>query len=129
MSTYLLAQANLILLQKLSRVLKYSLTHVKKYRINKSTLDITLFGAVMPRFKNKKCCMLDNLCSGKRAKIRCHHAKGAVRQRLLDLGFVPESEIDIVRRAPLGDPIQCKVANYNVTLRKSEASLIEVEDV
>ena len=67
--------------------------------------------------------------SGQMARIHCHHAKGAVRQRLLDLGFVPESVINVVRRAPLGDPIQCKVANYNVTLRNSEAALIEVEDV
>jgi ferrous iron transport protein A len=48
---------------------------------------------------------------------------------LLDLGFVPESEVDVIRCAPLGDPIQCKVTNYNVTLRKTEASLIEVEDI
>lgn len=73
--------------------------------------------------------MLGDVGVGKRVKIRCHHAQGAVRQRLLDLGFVPESEIDVVRMAPLGDPMQCKVANYNVTLRKSEAALIEVEDI
>lgn len=71
--------------------------------------------------------MLGDCQSGQRVKICCHHGHGAIRQRLLDLGFVPESEIIVVRRAPLGDPIQCKVANYNVTLRKSEASLIEVE--
>ncbi len=75
----------------------------------------------------RKCRMLGDCKPGQRAKIRCHHARGAVRQRLLDLGFVPESEIDIVRCAPLGDPMQCKVADYNVTLRKSEASLIEIE--
>ena len=73
--------------------------------------------------------MLGDVKPGRKARIRCHHAEGAVRQRLLDLGFVPKCEVDIIRRAPLGDPIQCKVANYNVTLRKSEASLIEVEDV
>lgn len=73
--------------------------------------------------------MLRDINPGQRAKIRCHHACGAIRQRLLDLGFVPESEVDVVRKAPLGDPIQCKIANYNVTLRKSEAALIEVEDV
>lgn len=75
----------------------------------------------------KKRCMLTEIKPGRKARIRCHHAQGAVRQRLLDLGFVPESKIDVVRRAPLGDPIQCKVAEYNVTLRESEASLIEVE--
>lgn len=64
---------------------------------------------------------------GCKARIHCHHSNGAIRQRLLDLGFVPESIVDVVRCAPLGDPIECKVANYCVTLRKSEASLIEVE--
>ena len=73
------------------------------------------------------CCMLKEVESGKRAKIICHRAKGAVRQRLLDLGFVPQTEIEVIRRAPLGDPIECRVANYKVALRKSEADLIEVE--
>ena len=65
--------------------------------------------------------------SGCRAQIRCHHATGAIRQRLLDLGFVPQAEVDVIRRAPLGDPIECSVANNKVTLRNSEAALIEVE--
>jgi len=81
------------------------------------------------KMRRKNCCRLCDIKAGQKARIRCHHAKGAVRQRLLDLGFVPESEIDVVRRAPLGDPIQCKVANYNVTLRETEASLIEVDIV
>ncbi len=81
--------------------------------------------------QNKKkrpgCCLCD-VKPGKKARIRRHHATGAIRQRLLDLGFIPESQIDVVRKAPLGDPIQCKVANYNVTLRKAEAALIAVEE-
>lgn len=76
----------------------------------------------------KNCCMLNCIKSGRRAKIHCHHATGAVRQRLLDLGFVPETTIDVIRRAPLGDPIECRVANYKVTLRNTEAALIEVEE-
>lgn len=81
----------------------------------------------MEMFMKKNCCRLNQVKSGRKARIRCHHGKGAIRQRLLDLGFVPESEIDVIRRAPLGDPIQCKVSNYCVTLRASEAQLIEVE--
>lgn len=77
--------------------------------------------------KRKQCRMLGDCNPGQRAKIRCHHAKGAIRQRLLDLGFVPGTEIDMVRSAPLGDPVQCKVSGYNVTLRRSEADLIELE--
>ncbi|MDX9963517.1 MULTISPECIES: FeoA family protein [Desulfobacter] len=79
------------------------------------------------RYRGENCCMLRQIKPGQRAKIRCHHAKGAVRQRLLDLGFVPETEIEVLRKAPLGDPIECYVANYTVALRNSEADLIEVE--
>ncbi len=75
------------------------------------------------------CCRLHQIKSGKKARIHCHHAMGAVRQRLLDLGFVPNAEVDVVRRAPLGDPIQLKLGTYSVTLRRSEAELIEVEAV
>jgi ferrous iron transport protein A len=71
--------------------------------------------------------MLKDVKTGRRAQIRCHHATGAIRQRLLDLGFVPRAEIEVVRRAPLGDPIECSVADNKVTLRNSEAALIEVE--
>jgi ferrous iron transport protein A len=77
--------------------------------------------------KTEKCCRFGDIQPGKRAWIRCHHSCGGVRQRLLDLGFIPESDVDVIRPAPFGDPIQCKIANYHVTLRKSEASLIEVE--
>lgn len=72
-------------------------------------------------------CMLKEVKSGRRVKILCHRSTGAVRQRLLDLGFVPQTDIEVIRRAPLGDPIECRVANYKVALRESEADLIEVE--
>ncbi len=72
--------------------------------------------------------MLNDVKSGSRTRIHCHHSSGAIRQRLLDLGFVPNAEVDVVRRAPLGDPIECKVANYCVTLRRSEAAMIEVNE-
>ncbi len=71
--------------------------------------------------------MLKDIKSGRCAKIRCHHAKGGIRQRLLDLGFVPDTEVQVIRRAPFGDPIECRVANYKVALRNAEADLIEVE--
>ena len=84
-------------------------------------------GRRMRKRGNGKGCMLKDIQPGHRARIHCHHAKGAIKQRLLDLGFVPQAEVDVIRRAPLGDPIECRVANYKVALRKSEADLIEVE--
>ncbi|MCG8333284.1 MAG: ferrous iron transport protein A [Proteobacteria bacterium] len=71
--------------------------------------------------------MLRDIEPGRQARIRCHHANGAVRQRLLDLGFVPRTIVKVIRKAPLGDPIECSVGTYKVALRNSEASLIEVE--
>ncbi|WP_338033278.1 FeoA family protein, partial [Desulfobulbus alkaliphilus] len=46
--------------------------------------------------KIQKCRMLADVLPGQRARIRCHHGCGAIRQRLLDLGFVPETEISMI---------------------------------
>lgn len=64
---------------------------------------------------------------GSMAKILRHNADGAIRQRLCDLGLLPKAEVEIVRSAPLGDPIQLRVNGNDVSLRRSEAMLIEVE--
>ena len=50
-----------------------------------------------------------------------------VRRRLLDMGVTPGVEIVVVKKAPLGDPIQIHLRGYDLTLRKSECALIEVE--
>ncbi len=73
-------------------------------------------------FKN----MLDVPVGGN-AVIRQHHSVGAVRQRLLALGFVPGREVQVLRVATLGCPLELKVSGYCVTLRRREARQIEVE--
>lgn len=62
---------------------------------------------------------------GCRCRIRRHRARGAVRQRLMDMGFVPNAEIEVVRVATLGDPMEIRVGDSFVTLRKREAEQIE----
>ncbi len=47
-------------------------------------------------------------------------------QRLLDLGFVPETEVRVVRRAPLGDPIEFRLRGGQICLRHAEAERIRV---
>jgi ferrous iron transport protein A len=47
-----------------------------------------------------------------------------MRRRLLDLGFVPGSTVEVVQKSPLGDPIAFKVYNTKIALRKEESSLI-----
>jgi len=53
--------------------------------------------------------------------------KGKIRRRLLDMGLVAGSEIEVERVAPLGDPVEIKIKGYHLTLRKDESSDIEVE--
>ena len=49
--------------------------------------------------------------------------------RLLEMGVLPGSVIEVVRIAPLGDPIAIKVRGYQLSLRRSEAALVEVTPV
>jgi len=51
---------------------------------------------------------------------------GCLGQRLGDLGLVPGEEVEVVRNAPLRDPIEIKVSGFLVSLRRSEACLVEV---
>lgn len=53
-------------------------------------------------------------------------ARGSLRKRLLAMGFVPGTGIDVLRAAPLGDPIEYRVKGYCISLRKEEARLISV---
>lgn len=73
--------------------------------------------------------VLTQVSKGCRCRIRKHKAQGAIRQRLLDLGFVPNAEVEMVRCATLGDPLELRLGDYYVTLRKREADLIEVHAV
>jgi len=51
---------------------------------------------------------------------------GPLGRRLLDLGFVPDTPIRMIRRAPLGDPLQFELRGYRVCLRRGEARRIRV---
>lgn len=47
--------------------------------------------------------------------------------RLLEMGLIPGSTVEVVRAAPLGFPIEVKIRGYHLTLRKAEAECIEIE--
>ena len=53
--------------------------------------------------------------------------KGGIYRRVLDMGVVSGTQIEVLRVAPLGDPIEVKLKGYNLTLRKAEAANIQVE--
>ncbi len=70
---------------------------------------------------------LDELKSGEKGKIVRVRGKGSVHRRIIDMGVVTGTEVEMQRVAPLGDPIEIKVKGYCLTLRKEEASNIYVE--
>ncbi len=72
---------------------------------------------------------LDSIRNGKKFKIAKIHASGKLMHKLLDMGFVIGGEVEVIRDAPLYDPMELKILSYNVSLRKSEANLIEVVSI
>ncbi|MGG7074224.1 FeoA family protein [Campylobacter sp. 9BO] len=70
---------------------------------------------------------LDEVLSGQTCKILSVNADAKLLQKLLDMGFVPGARIEVVREAPFKDPMELKIHNYLISLRKSEAMLIKVE--
>ncbi len=55
--------------------------------------------------------------------------EGPVRRRILDMGVVPGTEVEVVKVAPLGDPLDLLIRGYHLSLRKEEAREILVEKV
>lgn len=72
---------------------------------------------------------LNDLHPGEKARILKVLAKGTVRRKLMDMGMVPGSEIEVVRTAPLGDPIEFRIKGYSLSMRKQEAVNIVVETI
>ncbi len=70
---------------------------------------------------------LHKLKVGQRGVIVHVGGKGPVKRRMLDMGLVKGSEVQVVRVAPLGDPVEFTVKGYSLSLRKSEARNIQVE--
>lgn len=66
---------------------------------------------------------------GAKVKVTKLTGEGAVRRRMMDMGMVPGTTVEIERVAPLGDPIEVKVKGYHLSLRKNEAANIFVEEI
>ena len=70
---------------------------------------------------------LDKLPIGKTAVIISVGGEGNLRCHLLDMGLIPHTEVSVRKAAPLGDPIEVTVRGYELSLRKADADMIEVE--
>ena len=69
---------------------------------------------------------LDRLRAGAPARVLAVKGDGLVTRRLMEMGVVPGAPVRVVKAAPLGDPLEVRVRNYHLALRRSEAQTISV---
>ncbi|MDR2040533.1 MAG: ferrous iron transport protein B [Bacteroidales bacterium] len=69
---------------------------------------------------------LSDLHTGEKAIIVKVRGRGSFRKRIMDMGFIKGQEVEVILNAPLEDPIKYKVMDYEVSLRRSEAKLVDI---
>ena len=72
---------------------------------------------------------LNDLKIGDRARILAVGGEGALRNRLIDMGLIPRTELTLRKIAPMGDPIEIRLRGYELTLRREDAVNISVEKI
>ncbi|MBO4534751.1 MAG: ferrous iron transport protein A [Clostridia bacterium] len=70
---------------------------------------------------------LSQFAIGESGIIRRVGGEGRIRRRLFDMGVTPGADVKLVKVAPLGDPIEVTIRGYQLTLRKSEAEVVDME--
>ena len=70
---------------------------------------------------------LRNAKVGQTVKVVKLLGEGAVKRRLMDMGLTRGTEVYIRKVAPLGDPVEVTVRNYELSIRKADAEMIEIE--
>jgi ferrous iron transport protein A len=70
---------------------------------------------------------LADLTVGDRAVVRGVSGEVGLRRRLLELGMLPGTPLEIVRIAPLGDPIEVRLRGYSLSIRRDDARIVAVE--
>jgi ferrous iron transport protein A len=64
---------------------------------------------------------------GETCKVKRVHGEGALKRRIMDMGITRGVEIFVRKVAPLGDPVEITVRGYELSIRKGDAELIEIE--
>lgn len=70
---------------------------------------------------------LDTFSLGESGIIKSVSGEGKIKRRLFDMGITPGAEVYMRKKAPLGDPIEITIRNYELTLRKAEAACVVAE--
>ncbi len=79
-----------------------------------------------------ECCAAprrENCVCGRFKVLRVKHEEAGISRRLLCLGLVPGVMIEVLRAAPLGDPLEIRCQGYNLALRREELSLLDLERI
>lgn len=71
---------------------------------------------------------LTEISIGNSCKVVSVSGEGRIRRRLFDMGVTPGANIYVRKKAPFGDPVEVTVRGYELTLRKEEAELVNVEE-
>lgn len=72
---------------------------------------------------------LEQVKPGTVVRVKKVEASGNLHRRILALGIIPGSTLEVIKMAPLGDPIEVKLRQSNLVIRKEEAQRIKVEEV
>jgi ferrous iron transport protein A len=78
-----------------------------------------IFGGNMSTLKDAKI--------GEEVTIKKLHGEGALKKRIMDMGLTKGTKITIKKVAPLGDPIEITVRGYELSIRKADAEIVEIE--
>lgn len=70
---------------------------------------------------------LKEIAIGQTVKVRRISGEGPVKRRIMDMGITKGVEIYVRKKAPFGDPVEVTVRGYELSLRKADAEMIEVE--
>lgn len=73
--------------------------------------------------------LLSNAVIGTRVRVVSLQATGLMRRRMLDLGLIPDTEVEVIRQSPLGDPIAYGIKGAQIALREEEAKHVMVENI
>ena len=64
---------------------------------------------------------------GETVKVVKLHGEGAVKRRIMDMGLTKGTEVHVRKVAPLGDPVEVTVRGYELSIRKADAEMIEIQ--
>jgi ferrous iron transport protein A len=65
---------------------------------------------------------------GQKVRVVKLHGQGPIRRRLMDMGLIRGTAVEVRKVAPLGDPIEVRLRGYELSLRKADVDIIEIEE-